>query len=112
MTDHYPHGLGLDESIDVGSPREEPEALASAVLGCMRDRPLAVYCGDDRSLKCVPARALGEIDIDDIVGVYSPKARRDEIAEDIRAYVDARFGLATVAPSGSRGAVHGVPCAA
>jgi len=96
MTDQHLHGL--EESFDVGSPQGEPATLASIVLGCMRDRPLAVYLGEDRSLRCVPARALGEIEIDDIVGVYSPKADLDAIADDIRAYVEARFGPARVPP--------------
>lgn len=94
MTDHHLHGL--EESLDVGSPRHEPATLASIVLSCMRDRPLAVYVGDDESLKCVPARAVGEIEVDDIVGVYSPKADLDAIADDIRAYVEARFGASCV----------------
>jgi hypothetical protein len=91
MTDQHLHGL--EESLEVGPPQNEPATLASIILSCMRDRPLAVYVGEDRSLKCVPARALGEIEIDDIVGVYSPKAELDAIADDIRAYVEARFGV-------------------
>lgn len=97
MTDQHLHGL--EESLDVGSPRNEAATLASIVLSCMRDRPLAVYVGEDRSFRCVPARALGEIEVDDIVGVYSPKADLDAIADDIRAYVEARFGPAFEPPA-------------
>lgn len=90
------HDLQASESLDIGPAQYEPATLASTVLGCMRDRPLALYVDERRSLKCVPARALGEmldeIDVDDIVGVYSPKAALDAIADDIRAYVEARFG--------------------
>jgi hypothetical protein len=97
MTDQHLHGL--EESLDVGSPQDEPATLASIVLNCMRDRPLAVYLGEGRSLRCVPARALGDIEIDDIVGVYSPKSDLDAIADDIRSYVEARFGPARVPPA-------------
>ena len=88
----HPHLHGLKESRELGSPQDEPATLASNVLGFMRDRPLAIYLGDDGSFQCVPASALGEVEVDDIVGVYSPKAARDAIADDIRTYVEARFG--------------------
>lgn len=104
MTDQHLHGL--EEGLEVGSPHTEPATLASVVLGFMRDRPLAVYVGDDGSLQCVPARALGEVEVDDIVGVYSPKAGPDAIAEDIRAYVEARFGSRQAPAPGGRG--HGL----
>lgn len=100
MTDQHLHGL--EESIEVGFPQTEPSTLASIVLGFMHDRPLAVYLGDDGALRCVPARALGEVEVDDIVGVYSPKAALDTIAEDIRAYVEARFGSRQAASAANR----------
>ncbi|HEU4662788.1 MAG TPA: hypothetical protein VFS55_02025 [Dokdonella sp.] len=92
-----------EERLDIGPARHEPAALASAVLHCMSDRPLALYVDQACSLKCVPAHALGEmldeIEVDDIVGVYSPKAACDAIADDIRAYVEARFGAPRLAPA-------------
>lgn len=108
MTDQHRHGL--EESLEVGPPHAEPARLASVVIGYMRDRPLAVYVGDDATLQCVPARALGEVEVDDIIGVYSPKAAPAVIAEDIRAYVEARFGVrSTPAAPGRRRARGAAP---
>ena len=92
----------LAGGLRMGSAMDEPATLASNVLGLMRDRPLAIYLGDDGSFQCVPACALGEVEVDDIVGVYSGKAARDAIADDIRAYVEARFGSRRVSEAVSR----------